>query len=140
MKFCAKCGKELMDDAVLCPHCGCTVDGAPAKKVKSESSQSAKSGWVPLVFGILGLVYGILYLIWSILEPFEYLSIITFLFQFLTDLCVGLSGILAIIYAIPLLNKKNVFGVIGFCFGVISIILIAISTFLYLRTYYEILY
>lgn len=66
MKFCAKCGKELMDDAVLCPHCGCAVDGAPAKKVKSESSQSAKSGWVPLVFGILGLLHGVLALISSL--------------------------------------------------------------------------
>lgn len=124
MKFCAKCGKELMDDAVLCPHCGCTVDGAPAKKVKSESSQSAKSGWVPLVFGILGLVYGILVLMASLGISSLYPA------SFLILLGLGLTGILAIIYAIPLLNKKNVFGIIGFCFGVISIILIAISSFL----------
>lgn len=25
MKFCTKCGKELFDEAVICPHCGCAV-------------------------------------------------------------------------------------------------------------------
>lgn len=25
MKFCTKCGKELLDEAVICPHCGCAV-------------------------------------------------------------------------------------------------------------------
>ena len=113
-----------MDDAVLCPHCGCTVDGAPAKKVKSESSQSAKSGWVPLVFGILALVYGVLVLMASLGISSLYLA------SFFILLGLGLTGILAIIYAIPLLNKKNVFGIIGFCFGIISIILIALSSFL----------
>lgn len=26
MKFCSKCGKELMDEAVMCPACGCLVN------------------------------------------------------------------------------------------------------------------
>ena len=25
MKFCSKCGKEIMDEAVICPGCGCAV-------------------------------------------------------------------------------------------------------------------
>lgn len=25
MKFCQKCGKEIMDEAVICPGCGCAV-------------------------------------------------------------------------------------------------------------------
>lgn len=25
MKFCDKCGKEIMDQAVVCPNCGCAV-------------------------------------------------------------------------------------------------------------------
>lgn len=27
MKYCSKCGKQLMDEAVICPGCGCTVEG-----------------------------------------------------------------------------------------------------------------
>jgi len=25
MKFCSKCGKEILDEAVVCPNCGCAV-------------------------------------------------------------------------------------------------------------------
>ena len=25
MRFCSKCGKEIMDEAVICPGCGCSV-------------------------------------------------------------------------------------------------------------------
>ena len=30
MKFCTKCGKELFDEAVICPGCGCPVAGRTA--------------------------------------------------------------------------------------------------------------
>lgn len=26
MKFCSKCRKEIMDEAVICPNCGCAVE------------------------------------------------------------------------------------------------------------------
>lgn len=26
MKYCAKCGQEVMEEAVVCPHCGCEVE------------------------------------------------------------------------------------------------------------------
>ena len=26
MKFCSHCGKEIMDEAVICVHCGCYVN------------------------------------------------------------------------------------------------------------------
>ena len=25
MKYCSKCGKEIFSEAVICPHCGCSV-------------------------------------------------------------------------------------------------------------------
>ncbi len=37
--FCSKCGKEINDDAVICVHCGCKVEG------KSLSSDEKRS-WV----------------------------------------------------------------------------------------------
>ena len=30
MKFCSKCGKEIVDEAVVCPHCGCAVSQVDA--------------------------------------------------------------------------------------------------------------
>ena len=28
MKYCSKCGNELMDEAVICPKCGCPVENS----------------------------------------------------------------------------------------------------------------
>lgn len=28
MKFCSHCGKELLEESVVCPNCGCAVNGA----------------------------------------------------------------------------------------------------------------
>lgn len=35
MKFCSKCGKEIMEAAVVCPGCGCPVTGEATKKEAS---------------------------------------------------------------------------------------------------------
>lgn len=32
MKYCVKCGAELRDEAVVCPKCGCMVDGRLVEK------------------------------------------------------------------------------------------------------------
>lgn len=51
MKFCEKCGKELNDQAVVCPNCGCAVE-------KKESAPTAipKKAKNARIFGILGLL------------------------------------------------------------------------------------
>lgn len=32
MKYCSHCGKEIFDEAVVCPNCGCIVNGKKMKK------------------------------------------------------------------------------------------------------------
>lgn len=39
MKYCTKCGNELFDEAVICPKCGCPVQGS-AEKSASEKQRS----------------------------------------------------------------------------------------------------
>lgn len=38
MKYCTKCGKELFDEAIMCPNCGCMVQGhnSFSKKIKAK--------------------------------------------------------------------------------------------------------
>ena len=45
MKFCSKCGNELMDEAVICPKCGCMVNGelTPKKKPVATNAQSTSN-------------------------------------------------------------------------------------------------
>ncbi len=62
MTFCSKCGKEINDDAVICIHCGCSVDAK--HKTPSVVSDSSSFGWGLLGFcvPIVGLI---LWLIWK---------------------------------------------------------------------------
>ena len=63
MKYCTKCGNELMEDAVICPHCGCAQEQINAPRQSDGSNWMAIVGFVgaffvPLVgwiFGALGL-------------------------------------------------------------------------------------
>ena len=32
MKFCSHCGKEVMEQAVVCPNCGCQIDDSEADR------------------------------------------------------------------------------------------------------------
>lgn len=55
MKYCRHCGKEVLDEAVLCPHCGC--------KIGEMEEDNANIGFIilsiliPLVGIILACVY-----------------------------------------------------------------------------------
>ena len=42
MKYCSKCGKEIHDDAVICVHCGCSVDNQTRKDVKADNKNVSR--------------------------------------------------------------------------------------------------
>lgn len=72
MKYCQKCGKELFDEAVFCPGCGCpTVSNQPTNPIYSndypkirEFSEKVKSIYtISLVGTILCLGIGIIFAI-----------------------------------------------------------------------------
>ncbi len=58
MKFCQKCGKEIMDEAVVCPSCGCMVTPTASKSMIMEDDSVSVglcvlSAFIPL----FGLIY-----------------------------------------------------------------------------------
>ena len=52
MKFCTKCGKELVDDAVICIGCGCAVESNETSAPKTTGLKTAIK-----VFMVLGTVF-----------------------------------------------------------------------------------
>lgn len=61
MKFCSKCGNEIVEEAVVCPHCGCAV-------AEEKQDDAPSIGFAVLGF-FLPLVGLILYLIWKDKTP-----------------------------------------------------------------------
>lgn len=60
--FCSKCGKEIHDEAVVCPNCGCSTGknvsapGVPVEEDKTSGGLIAVSILLPIVGVILGIV------------------------------------------------------------------------------------
>ena len=68
MKYCTHCGKELMDEAVICVGCGCAVDGhtklgssaVECDALISKLSQRLNTnGIIWLVIGALQIIGGL---------------------------------------------------------------------------------
>lgn len=70
MKYCTHCGKELLDEAVICVGCGCTVGEQNTQTVNNMSFDGATllntlsqrlntNGIIWLVIGILQILGGI---------------------------------------------------------------------------------
>ncbi|MFA6865997.1 MAG: hypothetical protein WCR54_00600 [Clostridia bacterium] len=59
MKYCNKCGKEIENEAVVCPFCGCQVAEMQVEESSTMGILSivfgALGGWLGLVLGIIGL-------------------------------------------------------------------------------------
>ena len=56
--FCSKCGKEIMDEAVVCPGCGCPVAGKSVLQAQTSESDTPNGGLNVLGFLIplVGLI------------------------------------------------------------------------------------
>lgn len=60
MMYCSVCGKEVMDEAVICPSCGCMIkkDGI---KTSIASSGIDKKTQTSVILGITGIVFAWLF-------------------------------------------------------------------------------
>lgn len=99
--FCKKCGKEILDDAVVCIHCGCAVEKEVAV---TESREKKKINVLCLVGFILGCVSWFLAL-WG---------------------TVALVGLILSIVGLVQANRKGEslkgLGIAGICVSVASVI------------------
>lgn len=55
MKYCSHCGKEVMDEAVVCPNCGCKV----AENIEDVPSRGLNI--LSFLFPIIGLILYLVY-------------------------------------------------------------------------------
>ena len=66
MKYCSKCGNQLLDEAVFCPKCGCAVDNryAPTPAPTQQTTASGTNGFAIAGFicaffiPLLGWIFG----------------------------------------------------------------------------------
>lgn len=55
MKYCMRCGSTILDEAVICPYCGC----AQGTQKREETNGMAIAGFVcSFLIPLLGLIFG----------------------------------------------------------------------------------
>ena len=64
MKFCQKCGKEIMEEAVVCPNCGCAI--TTEKKGNGGNDALAVVSKVFLILGCIAQGWLLLPLAWCL--------------------------------------------------------------------------
>lgn len=62
--FCRKCGAEIMDEAVICPKCGCATGVVSPETKKSSYEDEINKGYgmlllLTILLGLLGFIIGI---------------------------------------------------------------------------------
>ena len=69
MKYCSKCGKELVDEAVICIGCGCSVANNVGATVPAmDDKKSLGYALLGFFFPIVGLI---LWLVWKDTWPMK---------------------------------------------------------------------
>lgn len=53
--YCSKCGNEISDEAVVCPKCGCLVEGKKAPALRNSGKISSTKR-VAKAFMLLGVI------------------------------------------------------------------------------------
>lgn len=56
MKFCEKCGNQLMDESVVCPQCGCPVAGKYPTGGQNKMTKSQAKGIILIAAGIVVII------------------------------------------------------------------------------------
>lgn len=56
--YCKKCGKEINDDAVICIHCGCSVDQTSINKTIGTDRANIGLAFLSFFVPVFGWVYG----------------------------------------------------------------------------------
>ena len=66
MKYCAHCGKELLDEAVICPGCGCEVNEKKPIIEEDDKKIFALLIKIFMVIGCIAIGWTLIPLIWAI--------------------------------------------------------------------------
>ena len=137
MKYCSKCGNQLLDEAVICTKCGCAVEAInifPKPKIAKLEGRGVNMSWTPLMFGIIAFFNSI----WTLLVRFANLKFAAIMNQIVSFMGLGCCGILAVVTGIKYLkSKQKGFAIAGLILGGLALFTSFIFGLVYGIKYYS---
>ena len=67
MKYCSHCGAELLDEAVICPKCGCSCGGKGGRAM--AAAEDKPEAWIKVLSFFIPIAGLILFLVWMDDKP-----------------------------------------------------------------------
>lgn len=142
MKHCSKCGSQIMDEAIICPKCGCIADYQNEFVIVKKNNDAAccqdnscNSNWIPLIFGILALISSVFLVVYI----YAMSSLTWFIRNFGIFTGLYACGLLAIMSSIKELKKgMKINSLLGLIFGCMSLLTNIITMILSYDKYYYI--
>ena len=64
MKYCSRCGHELVDEAIMCVGCGCMVEGVPQKKKEKKKGVAGDPLAKPKSLVITNFIFSVIAMAW----------------------------------------------------------------------------
>ena len=120
--YCKTCGKEIKDNAFVCPYCGCLV-GTTENDIQDAIPKTKNYENLVKIFGILGLTFSII-------------SIFISLFT-LTSMAGIILSAIGINYASKTPKKRCGLAIAGLIIGIISLVLCAVWLSIFANFYQE---
>ena len=129
--YCRHCGKELSDEAFMCPNCGTpTGTEPPKKKVQNEESESSAGGvnttalsvvtFIISMFAfVTGVIYGALF--------YVYTPLVTLFIISVTSILPALAGL--VIGAYLLVSGRDKLSDKAKTYAIVSIVLSSVVLF-----------
>lgn len=77
MKYCSHCGQQIMDEAVICVHCGCPVDNtfrAQAKPPENPKTLLNTLSQRVQIGGIIWIIVGSFQILYALISLFLYID------------------------------------------------------------------
>ena len=66
MRYCSKCGKEVHQEAVICPNCGCSVEANVKKNANGGNDGLAVAAKIFLILGCIAQGWLLVPLAWCL--------------------------------------------------------------------------
>ena len=143
MKYCAKCGNELIDEAIVCTKCGCMVESAPQiykpkpapqkYSVPAAPVSESNVSWITLVFGILSLILFVIFfynLFFTTIYSYGSFAIAKLM---LNALSVLISSSITILTGLKNIAAKKTMQIIGLALGAVSLLTFIFVVFFGIR-------
>lgn len=57
MRFCSKCGKEILEEAIVCPNCGCATVNTSVPQENADDKVSVGLCVLAALIPLFGIIY-----------------------------------------------------------------------------------